>query len=102
MSRRFFVNATVAAVVLIGGLPAQAQDEGIKVEIDKITCREMLKMGADERAFTMIFMHGFISGKKDELVFDAPALTAATDAVLDACIDNPDQTLLGMFGKVRQ
>lgn len=90
-----------AAFFLLGGGAAYAQEEGIKVEVDKISCREMLKMPGDEREFTLIFMHGFTNGKKGELLFDGPALTEDTDQILDACIDGPDETLLAVFEKVR-
>ncbi|MXN66930.1 hypothetical protein GR183_18610 [Stappia sp. GBMRC 2046] len=93
--------SSMIALLLLGGAAAYAQDEAIKVEVDKITCREMLKMASDEREFTLIFMHGFISGKKGELLFDGPALTEDTDQILDACIGGPDETLLAVFEKVR-
>ncbi len=95
---------TSLAMLLIGvaaSTGAPAQDEGITIEIDKMTCREMLKMGGDERDFTMIFLHGFVSGARGETVFDGPALTAASDAVLDACIDAPEAPLLDTFSKAR-
>ena len=94
---------TVATGILIAGATAAAaQETEVKIKIDELTCREMLKMGAQEREFTMVFMHGLISGAQNEMVFDAPVLTAASDAVLNACIDNPDATLLGTFKDARQ
>lgn len=80
-------------------LEAAAQEENI--EIDKMTCGEMLKMGGNERDFTMIFMHGFVSGRQNDLIFDGAALTAATDKVLDGCIAEPDASLLSVFEKAR-
>lgn len=49
----------------------------------------------------MVFLHGFVSGARDALVFDGPALTAASDAVFDACIDAPDASLLETFREAR-
>jgi len=92
------------AVLLLGlGVPltAPAQDEGITIEIDRMTCREMLRMGGEERDFTLIFLHGFVSGRQNALVFDGPALTAATDRILDACIGDPDASLLSVFEAAR-
>jgi hypothetical protein len=94
---------SLATLLLALGMPSGpgAQDEGITIEIDKMTCRERLKMGGDERDFTMIFLLGFVSGRQDAPVFDAPALTAATDRVIDGCIDDPDAALLALFEAAR-
>jgi hypothetical protein len=59
-------------------------------------------MGNDEREFTLVFLHGFISGKNTEMVFDGSALADATDVVLDSCIDSPDESLLAVFEKARK
>lgn len=90
-----------AAMTALTIWPAYAQDQGVKVNIDEISCREMLKMASEERDFTMIFLHGFMSGKKGQIEFDGPALTEATDQVLDVCIASPDDSLLSAFKKVR-
>lgn len=70
-------------------------------KIDEMTCREMLKMGGTERDFTMIFLHGFMSGKKSQLLFEPGPLAEASDKVLDQCINNPDAKLLAVFEKAR-
>ena len=95
------------SLCLLGGAAAYAQDnastgsEADNIAIDKLTCREMLKMGNDEREFTLIFMHGFLSGQKSEMLFDGSALADATDVVLDNCINSPDESLLAVFEKAR-
>ena len=80
---------------------AEAVDKGVTYKIDEMTCRDLLRMSGDSRDFTLIFMHGFMSGKKSELVFDAVRLTEATDKVIDICIGNPDGKLLSAFEKGR-
>jgi hypothetical protein len=86
-----------------GGAHAQDanQGEADNIQIDNLTCREMLKMDGDERKFTLIFLHGFVSGKKSDLLFDGSALADATDVILDNCIDSPDDSLLAVFEKAR-
>ena len=86
----------------LAGEETSDKTPGVQYKVDETTCREMLQMSGDSRDFTMIFMHGFMSGKKNELLFDAPALTAATDVAVDHCIDNPDDTLLSAFEKARK
>lgn len=101
MRNTLAIPLTVLLLGVGAPLAAPAQDEGVRIEIDEMTCREMLKMGGEARDFTMIFLHGFLSGRKNELAFDAPALTAATDKVLDGCIDDPDASLLSVFEAAR-
>lgn len=36
------------------------------IDLTQITCRTALKMPADERSFTLIFYHGYLSGQNNE------------------------------------
>jgi hypothetical protein len=93
------------SLCMLGNGGAYAQDanqgEADDIQIDTLTCREMLKMDGDERKFTLIFLHGFVSGKKSELLFDGSALADATDVILDNCINSPDDPILAVFEKAR-
>lgn len=71
------------------------------MQIDAFTCRDLLIRSGDEREFVIIFMHGYMSGRMSEMTFDAPALTLATDAVIDGCISDPDASLLSVFESAR-
>lgn len=94
-------SATMLSGVLAG--PARAEEDiQTRLNIDEISCREALKMVGEERAFTAIFFHGYISGKKNENVFDADALAEATDKIADYCIDNPSEKLLKVFEMMRK
>jgi len=106
MSRKENVLAVTMALSFLAigsGVAAEeaAVDTNVTYKIDEMTCRELLKMSGDSRDFTVIFMQGFMSGKKSELVFDAVSLTGATDKAIDTCIDNPDGKLLSAFEKAR-
>lgn len=68
-----------------------------KTNIQEITCRTLLKMDGDEEEFTLIFFHGFMSGRNNQLIVDAPDLTKTTDRILDYCINNPNASLLKAF-----
>ncbi len=98
--------STLLVAAMIAGtwaVPAQSQSEiSVRLQIDEITCREALKMPGDERAFTVIFFHGFMSGKTNQTLFDGPALAEATDKIADFCIDNPSEKLMKAFEAVRK
>lgn len=70
--------------------------------LDATTCREILLSSGDNRSNSLIFMHGYINGKKGELVVDAPALADITQQVINTCIDNPDRSVLEVMEEARQ
>ena len=100
----------IAAILALSFVPIcaavageKAKDEvpGVQYQIDEWTCGDMLRETGDSRDFTMIYMHGFISGKKSEMVMDTLELTQATDRLLDICIADPSANLLKSFEKAR-
>ena len=96
-------------------IPAQAQsspnakqaqsssnaNEDDSVDLKALTCRQLLLTDGEERSNLIIFMHGFMSGKKNNMIIDAPALTKVTDKIVNSCIDSPNSKLLGVFEKNR-
>lgn len=80
---------------------SHAQDTDPVVDIQTISCRDMLKMEHSEQDFTLVYLHGFINGASKEMIFDGPALRAATEKIFDRCIDNPSDNLLKVFQENR-
>ncbi|SDJ53723.1 HdeA/HdeB family chaperone [Aliiruegeria lutimaris] len=103
MKTRYLAGTIAAALLCVSGASAIAQDadgDGIW-QVGEFTCRDLLMRGGEERDFVLVFMHGFMSGKMNEMTFDTEALTEATDAVVESCIGNPDQPLLAAFEAAR-
>jgi hypothetical protein len=71
------------------------------VNLATITCRDLMTMSGEDEEDTFIFLHGFISGRNNELIINAPALTVVTDQVRNYCIDNPEATALDAFNEFR-
>ena len=95
---------TLSLLPLCAALAAEkAKDEvpGVQYQIEEWTCADMLRETGDSRDFTMIYMHGFISGKKSDMVMDTLELTEATDRLLDICIADTSANLLKSFEKAR-
>ena len=80
---------------------ASSQTDGPIIDLGSMTCRELLQMPGEEEENTLIFLHGFMSGKNNELMLDVQALTAVTDQVRNYCIDNPEEGLLSAFERYR-
>ncbi|MEJ2122457.1 MAG: HdeA/HdeB family chaperone [Alphaproteobacteria bacterium] len=71
-------------------------------DLTKLTCRQVLMMYGEEQRFVAIFFHGFVSGRKNETMFDGPQLAETTDKIRAECIDKPDTRLLSVFEKYRK
>ncbi len=76
---------------------AQDEAEDTKVELNKISCRELLKMPGKDRQLTLVFFHGLMAAKNDQMIIDRVALREATNKVTDYCIDNPNSMLMTAF-----
>ena len=99
----------ISAVAVFGfGTLAQAQpgvpdaEDGAPaaedaIEIEAMTCREFLKTDSEEGEKIMIFLHGYMSGVAGTKTVNGPELAVASDRIVDSCIDNPEDTLFGMF-----
>ena len=99
--KRLSTISVLAAAGIGFAAPSSAQQDMEKFQISEVTCREILTMPGDEQDFTIVFFHGFVSGKENVVEFDAPALGEATGKILDHCIGNPDDSLLSAFETVR-
>ena len=81
--------------------PQLEEAEDDIIDLQTMTCREMLKSDGEDRANILVFMHGYIGGKKEETTVNVSVLSDATEQILDTCIDNPEQTVLSVFEESR-
>ena len=99
--------ALVTAAALVTPL-ALAQDKTAatagnqkQAGIDEIDCRTLLRLSGEERSYTILYLHGYVSGRKGQAPLPAQQLALATDIVIDQCIDRPWDKLLPVFERVR-
>ena len=76
---------------------AQESSEDTKIDLNKISCRELLKMPGKDRELTLVFFHGLMAAKNNQMVIDRVALREATNKITDYCIDNPNSMLMTAF-----
>jgi hypothetical protein len=69
--------------------------------LDELDCRTLLRLAGEERGFTLIYLHGYVSGMKGQTLLSAQVLAEATDRVVDHCIDKPGDKLLSVFERMR-
>ncbi len=85
---------------------AQAQgtapDAGSRQQaIGELDCRTLLKLGGEERDFTILYLHGFVSGRINQQLLPIKDLAEATDRLIDRCIDKPADKVLGVLEALR-
>ncbi len=107
------VRATTCALVLaalapatqaqVNTPPAQAAKAAPKQPgIDALDCRTLLRLGGEERAYTLLYYHGFVSGRLNQLDLPTDVMAAATDKIIEQCIDKPGDKVLAVFEQVRK
>jgi hypothetical protein len=52
-----------------------------KRNIAEVECKAVMRLNDRERENTIVFLHGYLAGKKGELVIDLAKLSAATRQV---------------------
>jgi hypothetical protein len=101
--RRIAPMLTCAALL---AQPAFAQDKPAAAPkqpaLNEVDCRTLLKLDGEERGYTLVYLHGFVSGKTGELNLAAQTLSEVTDRVIDHCIDKPGDKLLAVFEQMRK
>ncbi|ELR97413.1 HdeA/HdeB family chaperone [Gloeocapsa sp. PCC 73106] len=99
MKKLFGILMTVLVLSEVNAVQAQGLEEDI--DLTTIDCRTLLTMDGDEQDFTLLFFHGFMSAKNNQMVINLDELGTATDQVVTYCIDNPNETLLNTFTQFR-
>ncbi len=82
--------------------PAWAEEEKTPVnaiEIDKLTCKELMAGNDLERDVVIAYYHGLMDGKKKVETLDIPEASAISDEVRDYCLSNPTATVMQAFEK---
>ena len=101
---RFF---SLIAVAVMGLQPMLSEADTAKpaprdAGIDQLDCRTLLRLGGDERDYTLLYFHGFVSGKNNQTRLEVQDMAMVTDQVVEHCIDHPKENLLPVFEKYRK
>ena len=90
--------ALVITTIAFSVVPARAQDTST-VNLSRIRCRDLLLMNGEEREYTMVFFHGVMVGKKNQMTIDEARLGKTSDEILNYCVSNPEKKLMIAFEK---
>ena len=87
------------AVALLSAGPAGAGIEAIpaKIEIETVTCRELLALPPESQERAIIYLTGVMDGRRRAKAFDAAVAGPAIDRLLASCQATPARAVLDAF-----
>lgn len=90
---------TTTAALAQGTAPAAEPRQ--QQAIGELECRTLLRLSGEERDFTLLYLHGFVSGRANQQLLPVKDLAEATDRLIDACIDKPSAKALAVLEQLR-
>ncbi len=97
-------NKSTMLVTLLAGLfmtGSAFATESSDVKLGDLDCRALLTMNGDDERSTVLFLHGYASGKAGATTVSISSLTEATDKIRNHCVDNPADKLLDVFSNIK-
>lgn len=94
--RRFYLGVLVG-LTWMTLWPAHAQ---VQVDMNRITCRDLLSYDSQNRNFTAYWMSGYYSASKNNDVLDFPRLQKNTEKIVAYCKRHKTDPLPKVINKV--
>ena len=92
----------------LGGAALSVQAQGTPAAearpqqaLGELECRTLLRLSGEERDFTILYLHGFVSGRTNLQLLPVKDLADATDRLIDQCIDKPSAKVLSVLEQIR-
>lgn len=87
------IRALAAAVALLAAVPAaQAQ----KLDMSKLSCKDMLEGGKDGIIIVWSWLYGYYSADDAEPVLDFKVLTEKGTKLAEVCKENPSKDVISV------
>jgi hypothetical protein len=94
---------SVIALVLAsvcGVVPAFSQSPSER-EIERFTCKDVMREPNTSREVAIAFLHGYLLGKSGASRFDVDLLKAQTDSFVEQCLDHPGEKAVDVMVKLK-
>ncbi|MDZ7589362.1 MAG: HdeA/HdeB family chaperone [Rubrivivax sp.] len=105
MNRLSVLTLATALVCNLAWNTARAQaapaGEPRQQAIHELECRTLLRLSGEERDFTLLYFHGFVSGRVNQQLLPVKDLAEDTDRLIDRCIDKPSDKVLAVLEQLR-
>jgi len=93
----------VVVVVLAGSYAtgrADAQAPGDRT-VEQYKCKDLMRESGSNRDVAIAFLHGYLTGKSGSSKFNVDIIHKQTNAFIERCLDNPNETALDAMLSVR-
>lgn len=70
--------------------------------VEQYLCKDVMRESGTNRDVAIAFLHGYLLGKSGSSKFNIEAVHRQTEAFMDICLNNPNETALEAMQKVRQ
>jgi HdeA/HdeB family len=86
-------------LAIVRASPAAAGPDWIptRLELERFTCRDLMALPPDQQERALVYLTGFIHGRRGASTFDAPTAGAAIDRLLASCRATPSLIALDTF-----
>ncbi|WP_167495689.1 HdeA/HdeB family chaperone [Desulfosediminicola ganghwensis] len=92
----------VASLVLAGTAAYADDEETVILDLETLTCKELMAGDDTERAAGFGLYQGILAGEKGQLKLDVDKAYQLTEDVKDYCLSNATSTVLDAFRKADQ
>jgi hypothetical protein len=94
------VALLLASALVCGVVPAFSQASSER-EIERFTCKDVMREPNTSREVAIAFLHGYLLGKSGASKFDVDLLKAQTDWFIDQCLDHPGEKAIEVMVKLK-
>jgi hypothetical protein len=70
--------------------------------VEQYLCKDVMRESGTNRDVAIAFLHGYLLGKSGSSKFNIETVHRQTEAFMDICLNNPNETALEAMQKVRQ
>jgi len=91
--------AAVLVALVAGEARGQVRVSPRVIQIDKVTCAELLAEHGDVRDRLLIYLNGYLDGRRQQRTWDEAVVGQRIERALDRCKSNPSATVLDTFSK---
>lgn len=72
-----------------------------RFNLSEVTCKNLLDANNFDRMAVLMLYWGFVAGKQNNLEFDSEKMQAATEKLMDVCVENPDNTIFSAIETIQ-
>ena len=98
---RIGVVALALVLVPAAGVAPVFSQASSEREIERFTCKDVMREPNTSREVAIAFLHGYLLGKSGASRFDVDLLKAQTDSFVEQCLDRPGEKAVDVMIRLK-